>query len=71
MADKRSFKCYDCNHEWSVPYGTGQSGLQMKCPQCGSDNIHRADAAGMGRGRIQVIAGKRRGNPGRGPRFNE
>jgi len=71
MADKRYFKCYDCNHEWSLPYGTGQSGLQMKCPQCGSANIHRAGAAGRGRGRGPSSAGRGRNGPGRGPGFKE
>lgn len=62
MSDLRRFKCYACSHEWGVPYGTGQSGRQMKCPKCGSNNIHRADVEGAGRGR---------GGAGRGPRFNE
>jgi predicted RNA-binding Zn-ribbon protein involved in translation (DUF1610 family) len=71
MPDTRHFACHDCNHQWSVPYGTGQNGQQMKCPKCGSTNIHRAEAAGQGRGRGPSPAGKGRGGPGRGPRFQE
>ena len=71
MADTRLFKCYACNHEWSVPYGTGQSGLQMRCPKCNSSNIHRAEVAGPGRGRGPNPLGRGRGGPGRGPRFKE
>jgi len=54
MANMRKFKCYDCNHEWEMPYGTGRP---QECPQCKSKNIHRAEEdrgyarAGRGRGR--------------------
>jgi transcription elongation factor Elf1 len=61
MAQERKFKCYDCNHEWGVPSGTGVSGREMTCPKCGSSNIHRAPAGKMGQGRG-------RGGSGRGPR---
>ncbi len=54
---KRKFKCYDCGNEFDVPYGTGGMGRQMKCPKCGSNNIHRVDS-GPGAGR---------GGTGRGP----
>lgn len=40
MAEKRKFKCYDCRHEWEMPYGTGRPG---GCPECGSKNLHRAE----------------------------
>jgi DNA-directed RNA polymerase subunit RPC12/RpoP len=69
MADTRHFKCYECKHEWSVPYGTGQSGQQMKCPKCRSANIHRAEIARVGRG--PSPAGRGRGGPGRGARSKE
>ena len=36
---ERQFICYDCKHEWSVPYGTPRPG---ECPKCGSANIHRS-----------------------------
>lgn len=49
MTTQRKFKCYACNHEWDVPYGSGQSGRQMDCPKCGSSNIHRIDAGGFRR----------------------
>ncbi|HEX54619.1 MAG: hypothetical protein DRO90_02115 [Candidatus Altiarchaeales archaeon] len=67
----RRFKCYNCNHEFEVPYGTGVRGRDMKCPKCGSNNIHRLDAGprGMGMGRGPSPQGRGRGGPGRGPRF--
>jgi DNA-directed RNA polymerase subunit RPC12/RpoP len=71
MSEMRRFRCYACNHEWEVPYGTGQSGRQMKCPKCGSNNIHKADLGGPGRGRGPGPSGRGRGGAGRGPRFNE
>lgn len=71
MSDKRRFKCYDCSHEWEVAYGTGQSGIQMLCPQCGSSNIHRADMGGPRRGRGSSPSGGRQRGPGMGPRSKE
>jgi DNA-directed RNA polymerase subunit RPC12/RpoP len=54
----RRFKCYDCQHEFEVPFGQGGRGAEMTCPKCGSSNVHRmwdssTQAAGtwMGRGR--------------------
>ncbi|MBU7028380.1 MAG: DUF134 domain-containing protein [Theionarchaea archaeon] len=35
----RKFKCYDCGHDWELPYGTGRP---ETCPACGSVNLHRA-----------------------------
>ena len=64
----RKFKCYDCGHEWEVPYGTGGTGIQMKCPKCESTNVHRSDAGG-GRGRGPGPEGRGRGGTGRGPRL--
>ena len=58
MQNKRHFKCYDCNHEWELPFGTGVKGSQMKCPQCGSSNIHRLDIGRPGRSRGQEDSGK-------------
>lgn len=54
-----------------MPYGTGVRGRDMKCPKCGSNNIHRLDAGprGMGMGRGPSPQGRGRGGPGRGPRF--
>jgi len=43
----RKFRCFDCEHEWEEPFGTGRP---QNCPKCGSANLHRADA-GRGRGR--------------------
>ncbi len=55
----RRFRCYDCGNEFEVPYGTGGMGRQMKCPKCGSNNIHRIDTGGGRGGR----------GFGRGPRW--
>ncbi len=37
---ERLFRCNDCRHPWSVPYGTGRP---AECPQCKSGNFCRAD----------------------------
>lgn len=52
MAVERKFKCAACGHEWQVPYGGGRPAA---CPQCQSNNFHRAEsdrgyARGGGRG---------------------
>jgi len=52
---EKLFSCYDCKHEWSMPYGSGRP---SECPQCKSTNIHRAPqdrgwargGRGLGRG---------------------
>jgi DNA-directed RNA polymerase subunit RPC12/RpoP len=47
----RKFKCYDCQHEFSKPYGEGGRGVNMTCPECGSKNVHRVRSgvlAGVG-----------------------
>lgn len=46
----RKFKCENCGHTWEEPFGNGQSGADMVCPSCGSDNIHRTDQDGHGFG---------------------
>lgn len=38
-SDSRSFICYDCKKSFDVPFGTTKPG---KCPNCGSNNIHRS-----------------------------
>jgi predicted DNA-binding protein (UPF0251 family) len=52
MAAMRKFKCYECQHSWELPYGTGRP---RNCPSCKGGNIHRAQedtgyARGFGRG---------------------
>ena len=52
MAAMRKFRCYDCQHSWELPYGTGRP---ENCPSCKSGNIRRAEedrgyARGVGRG---------------------
>ncbi len=39
MTAMRKFNCYDCQHTWELPYGTGKP---ESCPSCKSGNIHRA-----------------------------
>lgn len=59
---ERYFICYDCKHQWSLPYGTGRPN---ECPKCKSTNIHRAPEDrgwaragwGFGRGRGRCAGG--------------
>jgi predicted nucleic acid-binding Zn-ribbon protein len=37
----RTFKCYQCGHTWQPPHGEGGRGIDLTCPNCGCDNIHR------------------------------
>lgn len=37
----RKFECHNCGHTWEIPHGEGGRGAELKCPQCGSDNVHR------------------------------
>ncbi len=37
----RKFKCYDCGHIWEIPFGQGGRGVNLTCPQCESQNVHR------------------------------
>jgi len=36
---ERHFICYDCKHEWKLPYGSGRP---ADCPECKKTNIHRS-----------------------------
>jgi hypothetical protein len=56
MPKTRTFKCYNCQHVWTLAYGTGRPG---ECPACQSINICRAEAERGGAG----AAGD--GSPGR------
>ena len=51
MAEQRTFRCGDCEHEWQLPFGTGRP---EECPQCQSKNFRRAEEErgrrGQGRG---------------------
>ena len=49
MAAMRKFRCYDCQHSWELPYGTGRP---ENCPSCKSGNIRRAE---RGRGFAREI----------------
>ncbi len=48
----RSFKCFDCRHEWEVPFGTGRP---EACPECSGNAFKRTDGLVM-----------KSGAPGRG-----
>lgn len=52
MASLRKFECFDCQHSWELPYGTGRP---QKCPSCQSGNIRRAK---MDRGRTDGFGRK-------------
>lgn len=55
-ASARQFKCYDCEHTWEVPYGTGRP---PECPSCRGRNIRRSEG---GKG----LCGPDQGRHGRG-----
>lgn len=38
MAEQRTFRCDDCQHEWQLPFGLGRPG---ECPQCACKNVRR------------------------------
>lgn len=48
---KRRFRCGACAHEFDVPFGTGQRGIEVKCPDCNTQAVHRIDERGHGFGR--------------------
>lgn len=57
---KRKFTCYDCKHEWELPFGTGRPQV---CPACRSTNLHRAGSAcGQGRNGQSSMRCRNRGN---------
>ena len=60
MAEQRTFRCGDCEHEWQLPFGTGRP---SECPQCKSKNFRRAEEerGRRGRGRGRGGAGDRVG----------
>ena len=64
----RRFQCYQCQHVWEVPPGTGRPQV---CPRCQDINIHRAaeDRGGppeAGRGWAHGGRGRCRRRGGRG-----
>jgi hypothetical protein len=40
MTETRKFQCYDCQHIWTVPHGTGRP---AECPVCHKRNICRGE----------------------------
>lgn len=51
MAEQRTFRCGDCQHEWQLPFGTGRP---SECRQCQSKNFGRA-AKKRGQSGIQIL----------------
>ncbi len=47
MASIRRFRCFDCQHSWELPFGTGRPG---GCPSCKSHNIRRTEEEKRGAG---------------------
>jgi predicted DNA-binding protein (UPF0251 family) len=45
FAGLRQFRCDDCRHRWSLPFGTGRP---AGCPACGSEGFRRTDAGPRG-----------------------
>jgi len=39
IAELRSFRCIDCDHEWQVPFGTGRP---EECPDCCGRQFRRS-----------------------------
>ncbi|MHC4458895.1 MAG: DUF134 domain-containing protein [Planctomycetota bacterium] len=37
--EERRFRCQDCKHEWTLPFGTGRP---IDCPQCQGKKIYRS-----------------------------
>jgi len=66
MASMRKFRCYECQHSWEFPYGTGRP---ESCPSCKSGNIHREQedgrsVKGFGRGQGRCCRGNRQEQQG-------
>lgn len=40
----RTLRCAGCQHEWQVPFGTGQRARDMVCPRCHQQMVHRVDS---------------------------
>ena len=48
---ERRFRCRECRHEFAAPFGTGQRGIELHCPACKAQAVHRIDHGGDGDGR--------------------
>jgi len=48
---KRRFRCRACTHEFEVSFGTGERGIEIKCPDCNTQAVQRIDQSGHGFGR--------------------
>jgi len=42
--EKRTFKCFECNHIWEGEFGIARP---SECPKCNSTNIHRINTEGQ------------------------
>lgn len=59
MPQVRRFKCAVCGHEFEMPFGTGQRGADLACPNCGKGPVRRINGGVPGWG----------GGPPRGRQF--
>lgn len=61
MLNEHEFQCGDCQHRWTVPFGTGRP---VACPQCQSRNLHCSSAdrgwRRIGTGRLGAGSGRGR-----------
>ncbi|NMB46405.1 MAG: DUF134 domain-containing protein [Firmicutes bacterium] len=48
---KRRFRCRACQNEFDMPFGTGQMGIEIHCPDCNAQAVQRIDCGGHGYGR--------------------
>lgn len=60
MTGLRSFRCFECEHEWQVPFGTGRP---KACPGCEGNTFKRTDEfrgnKGGSGGRCGLIRGQK------------
>ncbi|NLK07939.1 MAG: DUF134 domain-containing protein [Firmicutes bacterium] len=45
----RKFRCLGCNHEFDLPFGSGQRGLDARCPECDTTGAQRVGERGRGK----------------------
>jgi len=55
MAAMRKFKCYECQHSWELPYGSGRP---ENCPSCKSGKIQRTQEERRYAGRFERGQGR-------------
>ena len=48
---ERRFRCRECRYEFALSFGDGQRGVELHCPACNAQAVHRIDHGGHGFGR--------------------